>query len=155
MRGRSPISAEEMRGREAVRRAAQEAREEAERKFQLGLPHVQKDNAEFYASTDGVHHSGVKIKVHPHDHKRIIKKEKRIQEMEALGFGQDIIDFAQRDLDAKRTYLRAASYRGPTHLVVEDHHEEAEKEEKEGKLRSWFGRSRKKEKAEIEVVTNE
>ena len=149
----STISPDDIRGREILRKAVQEAREEAERKRGMVKPQVQQDIHDFYAGTDGIHFSGTKIKVHPRDHKRITAKKKRIQEMEALGIDQEIIDFAKRELEKDLTYLLAASYRAPKKIEVADHREEEKKEGLGARIKGIFGKSEDSEEVyEYEVV---
>jgi hypothetical protein len=151
------ISPAEIRGREILRIAVEEARIEAERKREMVKPQVQDELHDFLAGTDGIHFSGSSIQVSHRDHKRITQQKKRIEEMEALHFDPELIEFARRELRRDLTYLLSASYRAPKRLEVADHHE---KEEKRADNGIWsrlgrFGRKKKEEDVVVEVVEEE
>lgn len=150
---RGTISPDEIRGREILRKAVEEAREEERRKHKLLEGQVQEGTDKFLHGTDGIHHAGVKIDVEKRHIRSIVDKYKRIQTMKALGLDGGVIEHAERELERDRTILLAASFRGPKRLVIEEHREDREK--KGSFLDKIVERlkSKKKEKTvEVEVL---
>lgn len=156
----SQISPDEIRGREAVRKAVEEARQEQRRKHQLLEGEVQKGTDKFLHGTDGVSFSGVTIDVEKKDLRSIIDKEKRIETMTRLGTDEkgkldpewaSVIVHAQSKLVRDRTILLAASFRGPQRLELTDHREPLKKQGLGAQLRGMFGRVKENEVVQVET----
>lgn len=148
----SSISPDEIRGREAVRKAVEEARQEQRRKHKLLEGEVQEGTDKFLHGTDGVHFSGVKILVEKKHLRSITDQEKRIETMKDLGMDEDVIKHAQKKLKRDRTLLLCASFRGPSRVEITDHREERREQGLGSKLRGLFGgRATKDEIIEVEA----
>lgn len=145
------ISPDEIRGREAVRKAIEETREEQRRKHTLLKGEVQEGTDKFLHGTDGVHFSGVRIDVEKKHLRSITDQEKRIATMRALGMSKEVIEHNERKLRRDRTILLAASFRGPQRVEITDHREGEKKQSIGSQLRGLFGRLKKDEVIEVEM----
>lgn len=159
----STISPDEIRGREAVRGAVEEARKEQRRKRELLKGVVQEKMDKFLHGTDGIHHSGVQIKVEKRHMVSVVNQEKRIKTMRRIwsnGEGknatldpeaQEVIDHAEDKLTRDFSILEAASFRGPQVVEIADHREAEKKRGLGESLKGFFGRVKRDEVIEVEA----